>query len=109
MQPEGVDVHQVVHVRVAERQFGRHERGRAGQRIGRGELQVGWPPRHGLLDESEVQDLDEVHLHPGAAGVQVRGLDVAMHQVPLMGLRQREAGLPEEVHHPFGWQGAVLA
>ena len=62
-----------------------------------------------VLDQAEVQHLDEVVLEAEPAQVDVGGLDVAMDQPGVVRLRERVAGLPQEVHHPAGRQRAVAA
>jgi len=53
------------------------------------------------LDDAEVEDLDEIVVLAVAAEKDVRRLDVAMDQAARLGLRERVADLPQDVHHPF--------
>ena len=52
------------------------------------------------LDQPEVEDLDEIQAAPVAAQVNVRGFDVSMDELTLVGLGERVAHLLEHVDHP---------
>ena len=92
---ERVDVGARVDRPVAARLFRRQVARRAANRAFDGEIQLGRVTRSDRLDQAEVEHLDEVHFPSVTADVDVRRLDVAVHEPGLMSLGQRRARLVE--------------
>jgi hypothetical protein len=55
-----------------------------------------------MLHEAEVQHLDEVVIEPAAAGENIRGLHVAVHEPARVRIRQGMASLPQQMDSALG-------